>query len=62
MRHKLLFRLERETKGTFVYKEVDEKGNEIVGLYAVGTLYLRKYAIGKGKTTPPEALTVTVTD
>ncbi len=60
MRHKLFFRFERETKGTYVYKEVDDKG-EITALYAVGTLYLRKYALGKGKDVP-ETLTVTVSD
>ena len=39
----LRFALDKETKGTFRFKEVDENGKE-ADPYLIGTLYIRKSA------------------
>jgi len=52
---KISFAYERETKGAVRYQEVTPDG---VDDYAVGTLYVRKTALGKEPY--PQALTVTV--
>ena len=55
------FKLTRETKGAYVYSEVDEKGEPVEQVFAnVGTFYVRKTAIGKG-VAAPAALTMTLT-
>jgi hypothetical protein len=51
----ITFEQEKETKGAVRYAEVTVKGKE--DAYAVGTLYLRKSAIGE----PPYPQTLTVT-
>ena len=50
---KITLTLERETKGTYRYKEDEVEGQPP----AIGTLYLRKYATGK---TPPKKVIVMV--
>lgn len=52
------FKLERDTKGAVVYKEVDSKGRVLKEGYVVGTLYVRKDALPEGDT--PEKITVSI--
>ena len=49
-------KLAAETKGALKYEEVDAQGNPTVDL--MGTLYLRKSALGGAK---PATLAITVT-
>jgi len=51
----ILFRKEKETPGTFAYKQVDKDGYEERS--PVGTLYLKKDALRSGV---PEMLHVTI--
>jgi len=50
----LEFDQEKETKGTFRYREVESDRAPVIG-----TLYLKKFAVGR---TPPVKLRVTVED
>lgn len=55
----LTFRQEKETKGTFRFKELNAEGKDApYGQYMVGTLYVRKDMF-KGRPAP-EKLEVTV--
>jgi hypothetical protein len=51
------FRRVKETKGTFVFAELDEDGEVATEGYVIGQLYVRKTAL-KGEA--PERLIVTV--
>lgn len=52
------FKLERETKGTYVFKEIDAKGNVLeVRDSKIGTIYIRKTEV---KGTAPQGITITV--
>lgn len=53
----LTFSLEKETKGAYQYKETDEQGKTLASGYLIGTLYLRKDALGGQK---PQSITVKV--
>jgi hypothetical protein len=44
------FVLEKETKGTFKFKEVDTAGQDAGAWGKVGTLYMRKTAFAQGVT------------
>lgn len=50
----IMFELEKETKGTFRFKEIVEEGNP----KRIGTLYMQKEVFAG---VAPKALTVTVT-
>ena len=53
-----LFSIERETKGTFRYKECDQKGEHLEQMDCkIGTLYIRKTHLGNNA---PAILVVTV--
>ena len=52
------FKYERDTKGTYVYSEVDKQGNELDREDSViGKLYLRKDKFGEK---PPKKLTIKI--
>ena len=53
------FKLEKETKGTFRYEEVDEQGTPETAWGKIGTLYVKKTAFERG-TEAPTSLRVTV--
>lgn len=55
----LKFKLERETKGTYVYAEVDDSGEVIEdrAKYTIGRVYVMKHAF---KTEAPDNMLVTV--
>ena len=58
MKHTLMFKLEKETKGALRYQEVEQDGRPVaVGSWVIGTLYIRKAALN-GQF--PPNLTVTV--
>ena len=50
-----IFELDKETKGTFRFREVEKDGQPVMS----GTLYIRKAAVA-GSWEPPQTLTVTV--
>ena len=53
------FQFERETSGAVRFQEIDAKGEVVELAFAtIGTLYLRKTALGRGVV--PKAVTVTV--
>lgn len=54
------FKLERETKGAFMYREVDSETEEPLEMRdaQIGTIYLRKSALKGHKT--PQAIRVQV--
>lgn len=53
MQHVLRMALEKETKGTFRYKEVPPEGEAAV----IGTLYIRKHGLSNP---PPDTIKVTI--
>ena len=55
------FKLEGETKGAFMYRDVDAASGEPLDMRdsQIGTLYLRKNALRKGMR--PQTIHVTVT-
>ena len=52
--HVRKFTLEKETKGTFRFSEVEEEGQPIL----VGSLYIKKWALPK---VPPKTLSLAIT-
>ena len=53
------FVVEKETKGAWRYKEVDETGADAGAWAKIGTLYVRKTAFEKGKHTAKLSVTIT---
>lgn len=59
MERTVKFVFDKETKGTVRYAEVaDDGGSQVPGLAVIGTLYIRKSALGG--TARPDVLEVTV--
>ena len=54
-----IFSFEKETKGALRFQEIDPKTGEQPDNYLVGTLYLRKAALGGGR---PTTLHITVSE
>jgi len=62
VKHTLLFKLERETKGALRYQEIERDGRPVsidspADVRMIGTLYVRKVAYPEET---PKSLTVTV--
>jgi hypothetical protein len=48
------FKLEKETRNTFKFAEVDSDGNDAGAWGKVGSLYVQKTAFPRGATAPKE--------
>lgn len=59
MQIKLKFGIDRETKGAVRYQELDDDGHAETVHHTIGTLYVRKAALPRGKAWPNE-LAITI--
>jgi hypothetical protein len=48
------FKLEKETRNTYKFAEVDDTGNEAGAWGKIGSLYVQKTAFPRGATAPKE--------